>query len=123
MPLLRSPRAIWRGLYALHLAALAGGTAILAYSVFPLRLEKVEAINRIEGVPFMAMPPAVPPDQWERMTAVDHEIVEPLADWIRWTSGAVVTVSGMSLVLLLRLWPCVDRGIAVAATEPAAASD
>jgi hypothetical protein len=103
MPMLQSSQAIWVGLYALHTAALAGGALLLCYSLFPLRIEKLEILYRIEGVQFMAVPPAVPPDKWQRMTETDREIIEPMADWIRLAAGATIAISVLSLVLLLRL--------------------
>lgn len=102
---LRSPRAAWCLLYAVHLVAIGGGILVGAYALVPLRVEKMEVIYRSEGVPFAAGPEGVPPEQWRRMSAAQLEIVEPMANWLLGVSVTLVALSMFSLCLLVRLSP------------------
>ena len=118
---LRSRGAVWCLLCALHAVALGGGVFVAGYALIPLRAEKMEVIYRTEGVPFAAGPGGVPADKWRRMTAIDLEIVEPLANWILGVAVAFVVVSAVSLCLLSRLSPIAAPGPDAPAKSDAAA--
>ena len=100
---LQSPRSAWWLLYAIHVVAIGGGVLVAGYALIPLRVEKMEVIYRAEGLPFAAGPDGIPPAQWGRMSAVELEIVEPMANWLLGVSLALVVLSGLSLCLLIRL--------------------
>lgn len=102
---LQSPRAAWALLHAVHVLAIGGGVMVAAYALVLLRAQKMEVVYRVEGVPFAAGPQGVPPEKWGRMSAVQLEIVEPMADWVLYVAVALVALSAVSLCLLIRLSP------------------
>ncbi|HSQ54256.1 MAG TPA: hypothetical protein VLM40_00815, partial [Gemmata sp.] len=108
-PTSRKALNAWIGLYILHAAGIGIGVMLFGYGVLPLRTEKMEVVYRIEGVPFAAGPQGVPPDKWERMQAVDLEIVEPMANWVKWAGAALAASSLISMLLIRFLHPWRDQ--------------
>jgi hypothetical protein len=100
---LRSRGAAWCALWVLNALAMGGGAGVAGYALFPLRADKLEVLYRAEDVPFMAGPGGVPADKWQRMTVIDHEIVEPLANWVVAVAVALAVISAVSVCLLSRL--------------------
>jgi hypothetical protein len=82
-----------------------GAVYVVFYAIVPLRVEKMEVVYRAEGLPFATGPEGMPPEQWQRMSAVQLEIVEPMADMLLYVAATAGVLLLIIQLNLLRLKP------------------
>lgn len=100
---------VWLLLQGVLSLGIAGGIGLLGYALVPLRVEKMEVVYRTEGVQFAAGPEGVPPDKWQRMSATQQGIVEPMANWLVAAGATSAVLMATVQCLLWRLRPAVLR--------------
>ena len=121
---LRSPLKVWLLLQGLLSVGVAFGVGVSGYALVRLRVEKMEVVYQAEGVPFAAGPEGVPAEQWQRMAAVQSQIIEPMANWLLAVGAGTAVLLLIVQTLLGRLLPVVlSRPTPVTPNHPHELSD